>query len=330
MNVDWISSTAGHGNTESPPILCVSDLHGNLALLRKALTEGLARAGRDDLQVVLLGDYVDNGTEVWELLEYLSTEQWRQEFPCIELLCIAGNHDVALLLAHSPSEFQNDPLFRRRGQDWWHRWSQLFCIRGGETAWQYSAKTHEEFVQNFPQHHFEFLRDLPWVLELEQYIFVHAGLRLAGEEVVEEQLRFLYSKDISDLSRHVYARGGYGLPDQLSNKNWAKLNDPEWGRVVVTGHNKYSHRSDAADFVASHRIGFHACACQILFKPGLPLHCALLPRAPPGTTTSEARPDFFSVSHCETYQNGGGEKSKEVVDALAGEECFEGLTTLFA
>ena len=300
-----VECTSEECPSESPqtPILCVSDLHGNLTLLRQALTAGLKRAGRHDLTVVLLGDYVDNGTEVRELLEYLAVEQWRSEFPHITLHCIAGNHDVALLLAHSPGEFNNDPHFKRRGLSWWDRSTQRFCIRGGgETTRQYDARTHNEFVERFPTHHYEFLRSLPWVLELEQYIFVHAGLRRAREESVESQLLYLYNKDLSDLSRHVYSRGGYGLPDQLTNKDWACVNDPEWGHVVVTGHNKYFKKADGPDFLQSHRIGFHSCSCQILFKPGLPLHCALLPRAPLGTDTMEATPDFFSVFHNTTFR----------------------------
>lgn len=74
------------------PILCISDLHGNLDLLRKAICRGLEIAQRSDLEIVLLGDLCDNGPDVPDLLEYLASEKWREEFPGIKLSSILGNH----------------------------------------------------------------------------------------------------------------------------------------------------------------------------------------------------------------------------------------------
>ena len=61
---------------ECVPIMVIADLHGNLSLLKKALLRGVTRNGfiKNGLNVVLLGDLVDNGPEVPQLLEYLSTE----------------------------------------------------------------------------------------------------------------------------------------------------------------------------------------------------------------------------------------------------------------
>lgn len=161
-------------------------------------------------------------------------------------------------------------------------------------------------MSQFPPHHYQYLASLPWCVEMDQYIFVHAGLRAAKEESVESQLAFLSRKDMSDLSRHVYQGGGYGLPDQLCNKQWSRTNDPEWGAVVVTGHNKYG-KDDSADFEASHRIGFHSCACAIAQNPDLSLHCALLPRGPRGSTVHEYPPLFFRVRLADAMSEIAGE-----------------------
>jgi hypothetical protein len=259
-------------------------VHGNPTLLRKGIARGLALAQRDDLEVVLLGDFCDNGPDVPTLLEYLSAEQWRQEFPSIFLRMILGNHDAACLLALDPSTFNANAAFTHRGLGWFERWHKWFANKGWATSEQYGgAATREAFAANFPPAHHQFLLSLPWFVEVNQYLFVHAGLRLAEEESVESQLAFLRNKDLSDLSRHVYgggAPGKYGLPDQLTHKGWSRTNDPSWGVVVVTGHNKYADKygEDCADFEGSHRIGFHSCACAITRNPVLPLHCALLPR----------------------------------------------------
>lgn len=78
--------------------MCISDVHGNLDLLRTAIRRGLALSGRQHApaDVVLLGDCCDNGPQVPELLEWLATETWRQEFPLISLNNILGNHVNAL------------------------------------------------------------------------------------------------------------------------------------------------------------------------------------------------------------------------------------------
>ena len=166
---------------------------------------------------------------------------------------------------------------------------------------QYNAHTQEEFVANFPVAHFNYLQSLPWYIVSDQYLFVHAGLRLTSSESVESQLDFLTRKDLSNLHGHTYSGGGYGMPDQLVHKGWCRTNDPNWGYVVVTGHNKYaaSYLDDTDDFVASHRIGFHSCACAILINATLPLHCALLPRGTHGSCVMDYPPHFFSVRYCD-------------------------------
>lgn len=204
---------------------------------------------------------------------------------------------MACLLSLDPSAFGANPRFRRHGLCWWERWTELFSNPGGVTAMQYGAATEEEFNAKFPVSHRNFLLSLPWYIKSDQYIFVHAGLRMVDEESVASQLQFLDRRDLSDLNRHKYSGGKYGIPDQLAHKGWCCSNDPRWEYVVVTGHNKYARFRDCEDFVASHRIGFHSCACAILFNHDLPLHCALLARGRKGSCVFDCPPVFYSVKY---------------------------------
>ena len=43
-------------------------------------------------EVVVLGDFCDNGPSVLDLLKWQSTEQWKVEFPSISLRGIFENH----------------------------------------------------------------------------------------------------------------------------------------------------------------------------------------------------------------------------------------------
>lgn len=297
-----IDSTRAPSIYSEYPILCISDLHGHLQLLKKAIRHGCKLAGTDFLEVILLGDYCDNGPEIPQLLEYLSCEHWKQEFPRIKLHAILGNHDLACVLAVNSREFNAPKNYRSNGMDYWQRWTYNWMNPGGETPLQYGkCTTQQKFAAKFPQLHYDYLVSLPWFLELDRYIFVHAGLNKVSKQSVEEQLRFLSFKDLRDLRGHTYGGGGYGMPDQLIHKGWARTNDPNWQRIVVTGHNKYAKKygDDTVDFIDSHRIGFHSCACAMSVNDQLPLHCALLPRGPIGSTTFDLRPQFFGVTESD-------------------------------
>lgn len=254
-------------------LLVITDLHGHLELLKKALLKGLGLGtlhGYAISDVVLLGDFVDQGPCVKELLEYLSTKEYLKDpnFQHLTFHAIAGNHDLALLLSIDPSLFQV-PIGATYGIapgkfatmfDKWILFQTPFREdekRSPKTHEQYGVNTLAEFIDVFPAHHKKFLSELRLYLIFDQYLFIHAGIRNPAEETVQEQLSFLDARSFSDLSRHTYGCGtNYGLPDQVVHKGWSKDNYPNELYVVVTGHNKYK---DDRNFVASHRIGFNAC-----------------------------------------------------------------------
>ena len=299
------------------PILVIADLHGNVSLLKKALRRGVELNGfvKDGLIVVLLGDLVDNGPEVPQLLEYLSTEAWKNDSVADyikDLKCICGNHDMMMLLSISPENFNVSPSYRyitKSGNSVsaWEKWTNNFHNVGGETNLQYNnSMNHRELLCNIPHHHKKYLEELPLFLLIEPYLFVHAGIRDPEVQPLEEQLAFLIKRDLSDMpifdaikcpTGHCYGRGrNYGIPDQLANKDWNKSNYPAAEVIVVTGHNKYE---EERNFVASHRIGFHSCACWIPMFPDVPLNCAILRRGRKGQSVDDLPPLFFTVTILE-------------------------------
>lgn len=297
--------------------MVIADLHGNLSLLKKALRRGVTLNGfiKNGLNVVLLGDLVDNGPEVPQLLEYLSTRAWERE-PIADyindLKCICGNHDMMMMLSISPEHFNVRPSYRyltRNGESIsaWDKWTSHFQNAGGKTHLQYNNSLNgRELLSNIPPHHLKYLQELPLFLLIEPYLFIHAGIRDPEVQSLEEQLSFLTKRDLSDMpifdakacpTGHSYGRGSnYGIPDQLANKDWDESNYPTAEVIVVTGHNKYDEEQN---FLATHRIGFHSCACMIQMFPTLPLNCALLKRGKIGQTIDDLPPLFFSVSILE-------------------------------
>uniref|UniRef100_A0A0G4HM91 Calcineurin-like phosphoesterase domain-containing protein n=1 Tax=Chromera velia CCMP2878 TaxID=1169474 RepID=A0A0G4HM91_9ALVE len=269
--------------SSSPPILVVSDLHGNLSLLLRALARGREIAGRKDLKVVLLGDFVDNGGEISELLDFLCLvkENFKGgEHEGMEMMSVIGNHDLACLLAYEPGVFGSSYEIAEPGyKNWWEKWHR-FWNEGSSTPEVYGCETGgsvEEFRSKFPKRHVEFLKSLPWVLEVGRFVFVHAGMRAGTSDALEPQIVFLKKKDLSGLKAsgfENYKGGGYGMPDQVCDKGLKDVDCPEWGRVVVSGHNKYK---PGEDFVGKFRLGLHSCVCQRTEgKANAALHCALL------------------------------------------------------
>lgn len=250
-----------------PPVLVIADLHGNVELFERALTEGKRLAGREDITVVTLGDYCDNGPNIRDLIERLSkftsTHQGR-------FLPILGNHDLACLLALGKQDAASGD------EAWWERWNRRYT-NGYEvrTPTQYGAKTLAEFRQKFAPSHWRFLAELPWARRVGDYVFVHAGLEKGP---VEPQLAELESRDMS----------GYEAlqqPPALRDKKRARVFDPAWSAVVVSGHTKHT---DKKDFVAVNRICLHSATCELQ-----PLHAVLLPaRAHVG---AEPEGHFFQV-----------------------------------
>ena len=153
-------------------VYAVGDIHGRLDLL----DEILARIDADDAQrgpaetsIIILGDLVDRGPEsagVVERLRLLASSDPRLRF-------LAGNHEEIFLEA--------------LGGD--SKALRLFCRVGGrETVLSYGVSEAEYDAMNYeelwhaldrsvPDTHRQFLAGFEDMIEIGDYLFVHAGVR---------------------------------------------------------------------------------------------------------------------------------------------------------
>lgn len=252
------------------PIFVVSDIHGHFDEMKGALDWFKNSFPEDQYTVVLLGDFVDNGDQISEVLDWLkeaADNNWiHPDYPRFQLRPILGNHDMACLLSVESKVFHT----KYTKIQWWKRWKYFW--NDGGTPGAYDIGTQKTFEEKFP--YTDLLKNLPWYSREDRYVFVHAGLKNGVH--FSEQLEYLDQKDLSvreeeyQTYRYDTHETRYGMPDQLTHKGWAETNDPTWGCIVVTGHNKYSNQKN---FIASHRLGLHSGSCR-----GDSLHCAILPR----------------------------------------------------
>ncbi|MDP1992788.1 MAG: metallophosphoesterase family protein [Syntrophales bacterium] len=137
-------------------ILAIGDIHGCNGLLKRLLDRINIDLLADTL--ILIGDYLDRGQEVREAIDTLL--DLKEIGP--NLICLRGNHE---------SMFLNYYL---EGRD-----EELFLNNGGQCTLDSYGISLDEARKGtgFPEDHLRFLASLPLTHEMDDYFFVHAGLR---------------------------------------------------------------------------------------------------------------------------------------------------------
>jgi serine/threonine protein phosphatase 1 len=133
--------------------LAIGDIHGCFtALLAVA---DAAEITTDD-RLVTLGDYVDRGSEVPQVLGWL-----RDRYRAGNLVPLLGNHELMLQAG-------------RENTDAYECW---LASGGRDTLLAYAPSGMEPSLEHFPQEDWEFIENdcVPWY-ETEKHIFVHATL----------------------------------------------------------------------------------------------------------------------------------------------------------
>lgn len=188
-------------------IYAVGDIHGRFDRLEELYARIAADSpGSPPVRSIeiFLGDYVDRGPQSREVLDWLIGSQ-----PvCDERICLLGNHETLLLGALATP--QSMPHWLANG--------------GFETLASYSRVSASALRQmtlgeawttlhrSLPAAHADFLGSLPRSVRVDEYLFVHAGVR-PGVAFAEQ--------DPEDL---VWIRQPF-----LSS-------DEDFGAVVVHGH----------------------------------------------------------------------------------------------
>lgn len=149
----------------------IGDLHGRCDLAVKLYdkVKELADGGIDPawgVTIVWLGDYIDRGPQSKELLDFLMNLEDTEN---VKNVFILGNHEEFMLHC---CEFPQDK----------------------ETMWMWLKNGGEETVQNFKEAgvtdlkpYVEWLNELPYIYQVNEYVFVHAGVD--PKRPLDKQLR---------------------------------------------------------------------------------------------------------------------------------------------
>ena len=135
----------------------IGDIHGSIDKLEDLVTR--IDPGPDD-RLVFLGDYVDRGDSVVEVIDFLI--ECARRFDCVFL---RGNHEEMFL---SFLEFGNNET--------------IFFANGGRKTVESYARpdrfvSGEQVVRAMPDTHRRFFSELRWYHMDGRYLYVHAGIR---------------------------------------------------------------------------------------------------------------------------------------------------------
>lgn len=166
----------------------ISDIHGCL-LSFEALLDKIALSTSDEL--FLLGDYIDRGPSSKQVLDKIL---WLRENG-YSVKILAGNHDYAMLDAKTDKSFFDD---------WYYGWG------GKQTMESFGNPSLEKVDWKY----WELISEMDIVLEVDEYILVHAGLNFSMKDPIKPDASMLFLR------------------------NWYDKIDHDWlnGRIIVHGH----------------------------------------------------------------------------------------------
>lgn len=197
----------------SGSVAVIGDVHGQVDKVRKIVDRLRRREDYQERWLIFIGDLVDRGPNPKGAIDLVL--ELIHEHP--KTIVLAGNHELAMSGALRLVETPTDC-------DWSSRWLDHY---GSEATFaSYAAPFGElEYLQQvLPESHRDLLRNLPWLVEHPEYLFVHSGLE------PNTQL---------DLQKKILAARDYSLnrPSWLCSKQLPFQDPPdECHQIVVSGH----------------------------------------------------------------------------------------------
>ena len=147
-------------------LFAIGDVHGCFDKL-KVLIEEKIQIKKSD-KVILLGDYIDRGTQSKEVIDYI-IELKEKGF---DILPLIGNHEAMLLDALANNEF----LF-------------LWIQNGGSETLKSFGISSLEFLE---AKYIDFFKKLRYYFSFEEFLFVHAGFNDEVNNPFEDKYHMIW------------------------------------------------------------------------------------------------------------------------------------------
>lgn len=197
------------------PVAVIGDVHGHTEKLQAVLQHVLELPDAHQRWIVFMGDFVDRGPDPQGTIELFL--QLLRDHP--RTTAVMGNHEFAMCAALG---WLPTPEYAH----WGPRWLNHYDAETTLASYGVAPGELQELKLRIPDAHRELLRNLPWLVEHPQYLFVHAGLD--PNAPFDVQRRILQQKDFT-LNR----------PQWLCSQELVHMDPPpDCPFTVVSGHVK--------------------------------------------------------------------------------------------
>jgi serine/threonine protein phosphatase 1 len=223
----------------------IGDIHGMIKPL-EALLRAVARHD-DAAELLFVGDFVNRGPESKAVVELLMSLE--------NAKCVRGNHDDVFDQVMSGQSYAGKPGEEQRVMafQWFmqHGLDKTFLSYGvklselSRVAQRPKNATLDELAQSVPAAHRRWIRELPLVIESEDFFVAHAKwdvLTGVDDPPITERL------DRSDMARYTVLWGRYRLDEIREEKAWKRTG--YFGHTPVDSY----HDDDALIPVAGPQI----------------------------------------------------------------------------
>jgi len=160
----------------------IPDIHGCAVTLKTLFEDHIKPTAGDT--IYFLGDYIDRGPASKEVMDYVMQLQ-RGPAKVIPLL---GNHEEYMLKTWNADRERKQFLGVKTKSGIQKEWE----LNGGaETLKSMGVKWPAEI----PQKYIDWIKTLPYYLELDQFVLVHAGFNFEAEDPFSDKQAMLWTKD---------------------------------------------------------------------------------------------------------------------------------------
>lgn len=204
----------------------VSDIHGCLKTFKKGIEEIIELKKSDILYI--LGDLVDRGPESKNVIEYIR-QKIKEGY---NILMLRGNHEEMMLQAFdSPTNF-NIGLWMNNG--------------AMTTLKSYNKHMTDplEGIRSIDPGHIQLIRSLPFFIETDRYIFVHASLNTNADEPFLDTESMIWERECKN--------------------DFEKTN----GKIIIHGHTPFPKEDFDLNYMIRERVINIDTGCVYDF-PGL-------------------------------------------------------------
>ncbi len=148
-------------------IYAIGDVHGYLQKLKSLIRRIKNDAGRQPYKIIFLGDLVDRGPNSRGVIEYIIDRQNAGE----DWQVVKGNHDDYLLRYGRGEELST--LKTQSGLSWFNP-----RMGGSRTVKSFGINKHilDSARTKVSAEILDWMEELPYSIEIENYFFVHAGV----------------------------------------------------------------------------------------------------------------------------------------------------------